>query len=344
MELGGTIILHYYLANESHAMNASVRNKCESEALALFTEVARLLNVQMRIESVAHKEGGLLETWQFLAENKDELTVISSVVMPLVVVALTKAPKSNPGLDALSIEEKRLSNEEKKLTIEKLRRELLENKVRRDTCEGVSAIIEGDQKVAFRKSNFYRLLNGYKKVTGVGVTPTDNKFKSTEPEQFIGRQDFHRFVLKTDKLPFQVIEDAKIEIISPVLREGDYQWKGMFEGVIIPFSMADADFKKSVLREQVSFRHGSIIECVLKIERKFNEVGEITPTHYAVTTVLNKSDGAVTVETAQGKRFLVRKKLRDDQLDLCFHCAIADPSGEPEKERADGRGKLIPEG
>jgi hypothetical protein len=318
MELGGTLLLHYYLADDSHAMDAAVRNKCEAEALAIFHEIARLLDVKISIECVVPKEGGLLESWNFLGKHKDELTVISSVVMPLIVVALTKAPKSDPELGRLSKEEKRLSIIEKELRIELLKRELLTNEISKEAIEFASHVLDCNQKVAFRKSNFYRFLNSYKKVSGIGLTSLNKDSVKTEEEQYVDRRDFRRFVLATDKLPAEIIEDAKIEIISPVLKEGDYQWKGIYEGGIIPFSMVDSEFRNSVLREEVSFKHGSVIECVLNIERKFNEVGDITPTGYAVTTVLKKTDGVVSVETVQGKRFLRRKKFKEDQLGLCF--------------------------
>src|SRR4051812_43717619 len=60
--------LHYYLRNNSHAMNAFIRNKCEAEALAAFSYIAERLGIELAIESVAHEEGGLKDIWNFVCK------------------------------------------------------------------------------------------------------------------------------------------------------------------------------------------------------------------------------------------------------------------------------------
>ena len=51
--------LHYHLRDQSHSMDALVRNKCEEEILAAFTQIAQQLGVEVRLESTAYREGGL---------------------------------------------------------------------------------------------------------------------------------------------------------------------------------------------------------------------------------------------------------------------------------------------
>ena len=80
--------------------------------------------------------------------------------------------------------------------------------------------------------------------------------------------------------------------------------------------MTDAEFKNAVLLEQVAFQHGSCINCVLQIHRKFNEIGEIEITGYSVVTVLDKTDGGKTHETPQGKKHRAYKKFVQDQRGL----------------------------
>jgi hypothetical protein len=307
--------LHYYLPSSSHAMNATVRNKCEAEALAIFDEIASVMGIKITVESVAYSEGGLVELWAFMGSS-GQLTLISSIIMPLIVGALFRPPKPDPELERLTKEDARLGIEEKRLRIEKLKKESQAGEVPTDAIEELSYLIDRNQKVAVRKSNFYKILTRYKRVTGIGLTTLNSNSVPTDSEKYIARQDFRKFVLLTDKLPIQVIEDAKIEIISPVLKEGDYQWKGIYEGTTISFSMLDGDFRNSVLRGGVSFRHGTVIECVINILSKFNEIGDITPTHYSVDTVIKKTEGAETLETIQGKRYLAGKKFRDDQMGL----------------------------
>lgn len=56
--------IHYYLANESHAMDAFVRNKCEAELLAILQEVCSILGASIKVETIPLEEGGLKEYWK----------------------------------------------------------------------------------------------------------------------------------------------------------------------------------------------------------------------------------------------------------------------------------------
>lgn len=104
-----------------------------------------------------------------------------------------------------------------------------------------------------------------------------------------------------------MIDGAQIEIIAPVLKAGNYQWKGIFNGEAITFSMRDEQFKSSVLLKKVSFQHGSTIQCVLNIHRKVDEVGEVVITGYSVATVLATGEGGVMHQTPQGRRHTFTK-------------------------------------
>ncbi len=61
--------LHYYLNNESHSMNAFIRNECEKEILIILKEIITNLNILIEIESEAYTEGGLRQVWKFLGTN-----------------------------------------------------------------------------------------------------------------------------------------------------------------------------------------------------------------------------------------------------------------------------------
>lgn len=312
MESAEKLELHYYFDNKSHAMNAFVRNKCEAEVLAIFQEIASTLGIRLTVESVAYSEGGLKETWQFIGKNSNQFALL----LAIIVFVFSRIPLSDPEQDRLTKEATKLTIEEKRLSIEKLHRELQAGEVTKNTVESASTAIDGSLKVAVRKSNFYKNLIGYKRVTGIGLTPLTKDSIPTENEKFIGRSDFSKFILPTNKLPVLIIEDATIEIVAPVLKEGNYHWKGIYEGVPIGFSMIDEEFKNTVLSEGVSFKHGTVIECVLNIHRKFDEIGDIVITGYSVATVIKKIDGPVSFETIQGKRHLARKKFAEDQIDL----------------------------
>lgn len=295
--------LHYHLKDGSHSMNATIRNKCESESLALFLEIAKSLDIKIEIESTAYNEGGLREIWKFIGNNNSQLTLI----LAIIVLIYSRVPISDPEMDKLNKEIAKLTIDEKKLNIQKLKDDFESNINKEKALKNAASFLENQIKIATHRSNFYKNISDYEKVTGIGVAENDN------PEKYIDRSEFSRFILHTDKLPTETIENAKIEIIAPVLKEGNYQWKGMYEKKIIAFSMKDEAYKIQVLTKQIKFQHGSEIECSLQIHRKFDELGDVKITGYTVTTVLSTTDGANKMETIQGKRKKSNKKLSNAQ-------------------------------
>lgn len=301
--------LHYHLRDQSHSMDAIVRNKCEAEILAAFTQIAVQLGVEVKLESTAYREGGLKEIWSFLGTNNAQLTLL----LAIIVLIFSRYPTSDPETEALNKEVLKLTIEEKKLILQKLRRETVEESPSTEAVSDAAKVIERDLRVATRRSNFYRGLIGYEKVTAVGFTPIPEHRLTAPDERQVQRADFFKFIQLTDRLPVEVIDEATIEIVAPVLKEGNYQWKGQYDDQSINFAMLDEEFKSSVLLRKVSFQHGSTIKCVLNIHRKFDEVGDVKITGYSVSTVLAKVDGGDAEETPQGKRHRFAKKQGADQ-------------------------------
>ena len=318
--------IHYYLADESHKMDAFVRNRCETELLAIFQEVCATLGVSISIDAAALQDGGLKELWKAVGDNKDQINTvlaIFAIVLSIVTLASSRMPVLDLEKDArekkiqeLTIEEKQLVIEEKKLSLEKIKKEFSEGRPSKEAIDGAAKTTEHSLKVQTRRSNFYKYLSNYEKVTAVGFSPLDNEDKPTDIERVVPRSDFGHYVLTTNLLPIETIEDATIEIVAPVLKEGNYKWKGTYRGEPINFWMTDAEFKNSVLRKEISFQHGSCINCVLQIHRKFDELGDVVVTGYSVATVIDKTDGGVAVETAQGKRHRAIKPLIKNQQNL----------------------------
>lgn len=308
-----TIELHYYFEDNTHSMNAFSRNKAEAELLAVLKRSAELLGIGLELEAQALSEGGLKEILKFLGDNSTQINIL------LVVAALllTRVPApSDPEQDALTLQLTRLGVEEKQLQIERLKRELGETNVDRFDQEKASRVIAGDPKILIRRSNFFHELIQETKIDSIGVSPFAADGGRLLDEQKVLRADFPRFILQSRSLDPQIIDDAKIEIISPVLKEDRFRWKGIFEGESIGFEMQDADFKTQVLNEKVTFQHGTCIECVLVISRKLDEVGDLVVTGYAVTTVIRKFDDRQSIETRQGRSYRQAQKLREGQEDL----------------------------
>lgn len=326
MEAAKKLEVHYHLANGSHSMDAFVRNKCEAELLAIFHEICATLGVDVPIEAIAHKEGGLRDYWKLLGENSTQITIAALIFSTLLSAAntvLTRIPVSDPERDKreqkiqeLTIQEKSLAIEERRLALEKLKKESEQGVPSKEAINDAAKSVEQNLKIQTRRSNFYRLLNNHEKITGIGFSAINQDGLRIDEERFVSRADFRKYILITNELPIETVDGAFIEIVSPVLKEGNYKWKGIYEGEFISFSMTDAEFKASVLREEVSFQHGTGINCVLQIFRKFDELGEVVVTGYSVVTVVEKRDGASTHETPQGKKHRAYKKFNKDQAGL----------------------------
>jgi hypothetical protein len=307
-------------------MDAFARNKCEAELLAIFQEVCTTLGTSIRIESVPHEQGGLREYWKVYGENTVQINTtltILAIVISVISTALSRIPVSDPEkegrektIQELTIEEKRLAIEEKRINLERLRKEMKDGHPQLETIEKAAKSAELNLKIQSRRSNFYRQLNNYEKVTAVGFSSVDASDKDVLKEHLVPRSDFRKYILVDNSLPTVTVDGATIEIVAPVLKEGNYKWKGIYEDESISFSMTDTEFKNAVLLEQVAFQHGSFINCVLNIHRKFDEIGEVEITGYSVVTVLDKSDGGQTHETTQGKKHRVHKKFIHDQRGL----------------------------
>lgn len=321
MDLATKFELHYYFGDGSHSMDAHIRNKCEYELLAIFGEIADRLGIDIEIVSEVYGEGGLKNFWGFCGKNGSQITLILAVV----TIILSRIPLPESELDELKKEETTLSIQEKRLNIKKLEQELGVFYPNEDAINSAVDIASGSLKITTRKSNFYKNLNNCHKVTKVGFSRLSENYQVVGEEKVINRNEFNKFILNSHDLKPIFISDAEIEIISPVLKEGNYKWKGAYQGEIINFSMIDKDFKKDVLSEKVTFQHGSSIECVLKINQKLDEIGDIVITGYSVETVISKTDGQSKFETPQGKRYKFNKKQIEGQGDLFDE---AKPSGQ----------------
>lgn len=310
--------LHYYLNDDSHSMDAFIRNKCEREILSLVEEAAKNLRIPVFIETLPYEEGGLKEIWKFIGKNKDQLTVLTAI-LALILSQLNdhQPPKPNKKQEQLTEELTILEIEKKKLEIDKLRNngQLSEKDTAAMEQQAVELLNE-NIKIAIRRSNFYKNLVKYKKIKSVGFSSTNN-LSSQIVEKIVPRFKFQNFILTSDRLPTESDEGALVEIFAPVLIEGGYNWRGFYLGEAITFSMNDEEFKNSVLSQEVKFQHGTRIRCVLKIHRKFDEIGEIVITGYSVVTVLELSEGGIRfTETKHGRKYKQNKKQLEGQIDI----------------------------
>lgn len=305
--------LHYYFDenDETHSMDAFVRNRCEYELLQIHNELQKELELNIKVESEAFEEGGLIELWTFLSDNAIQLTLIITAVAQV----LSRIPLGKSRLERTNLN---LSIEERKLNIELLKKNLKEKEIPSVNIETINLIIDYNPKIIKHISNFYKQLYNYPKVKKISTKKLTEKKQETEKPLFVYRKDFDKFILDGDELEPVIDDSATIEIISPVLKKGKYKWKGLYNKAqgAIDFFMKDKVFKETVVAEGVAFKNGTFIDCILEISRKINELGEIYNSSYSVMTVLKKHDENVSVETPQGRKYRQEKDAEKSQLKL----------------------------
>ncbi len=312
MEFPSKFEIHYYFSDNSHSMNALVRNKCEAEFLAVAIEVAETLGIHLELDCEALQEGGLREVWKALGENSAQIALVISTLALIFSVI----PKTDQELVDLQKEDLRLSIEQRKNALGKIKGDIENDNVTSETIDSASKIASINYKVVTRKSNFYKTLSTYEKVSQVGYSELSIEGKPLSDERIIVREEFPRFILIYQDLKPLKDSSAYIEIVAPVLIDGKAKWKGIYDGQPISFAMNDKEFKMAVVSKQLSFKNGDGIVCVLLIHKKVDELGEVVTSGYSVDVVLENVHSGVSGETTQGKRHRHTKKMKDGQDDM----------------------------
>ncbi|OAI27340.1 hypothetical protein A1355_18305 [Methylomonas koyamae] len=242
-----------------------------------------------------------------------------ALVVAVLALVMSRYPPTDSERNAAEEKLLELQTEESRLNIEKLKLELKklkEDKEDQEALEIISDEVIKSSKVLVRRSNFYEKAIRYEKISNVSYSHLDSENIPVSPSINIDRDAFRFFIIHSKALKSINVEDAIIEIVSPVLKAGNYKWKGIYEDEVITFAMADSDFRYQVQSKQVAFQNGSTITCVLEIQRKLDETGEIVITGYAVTTVIGKYDSTQSLQTPQGKVYKQAKKYAESQQDL----------------------------
>ena len=123
MDVANKLELHYYLNENSHQIDALIRNRCEAEILAIISEVSSVLGIESKVIAEAAKKGGFREFWKLIQENSNAITVVLLAVQLLVITVPLVLESENEDLEN---ELHQLQIEETKLNLEKLRKEIKE--------------------------------------------------------------------------------------------------------------------------------------------------------------------------------------------------------------------------
>jgi len=315
---GNAIELHYWFDDNTHLIDAVVQNKCEYEFLGILKEIASTYNVLVTVETKPLADGGLRRWFKIVAkdDNKKATITIAIIVALLTAVLVTPITTSISKVTEKLIERifedseiKELEKEKLKLEIEKLKQETSKNTI----------LLDNNNIIKKKRSNFYETLEKYPKVEKITYIISEEIKNDSLDERTVYRKNFIEFVLVSDDLEPLEIDDATIEIISPVLKKGNYRWMGLYEGDPIPFSMKSREFKNLVQTGEVQFKNGTSINCSLVINRKIDNEGIEKITSVEVIRVNHYFENDKPIETPEGKSHRRKREEESKQLGLFGH-------------------------
>ncbi len=306
---------HYLFSDKTHTMDALVHNKCERELLELTKMIAKICGHTIQMEIEPSGKGGL-KSWLTLTDRSPKKTSAAKMVLLNTLVAASVVTPhhtstheiTNTLFDSILAEIQRNEVEHEHRTKEII--------LLKAEAANLIPLLDQNTVIKKRRSNFYDLLRKYQKVKSISITLTDDSKKLITEEQFVIRDAFKSFIINSDKVAAQVVENAQIEIISPVLVSGRHKWKGMYNGVAISFTMKSDDFMSMVQSGKVEFKSGSTITCTLEMEKKINGVGIERIMGYNILAVGGYSESGKTIETVEAKQKQKQNVVSKRQLDL----------------------------
>ena len=295
--------VHYFFSDNSHGFDALVRNECEKELLHLYHDIAKTLDFKLLVQSEPPKNGGFIEIWKFIGENPNQVTLIVSAI----VVILSRIPVENKKLTRLQIENLELDNELKRKELQGLKlKSKTENDIDDELIKKVVDLLILNYKIIWRRSNFYKKVSQYKRIYKISNQRLSNGLPVGKDRE-VSRNEFYNFVLSSDDLPENEIEEANIDLISPVLKSGNFHWKGFLNNDIINFEMLDSAFKTMVQHGEILLNNKVILNTILIQNRKIDENGQIKITKSSVTLVIKYSVNGVEHITNDGEIYLRNK-------------------------------------
>lgn len=303
-----TIELHYWLNDKTHSMDAFVQNKCEYEFLGILKQLAIVFNAEIIIETEPLADGGLVRWFKLLSKKGRQKIKIGVIIGVLVTVIATPITTLLSETIKILIEKIYEDPELSDLEKENLR---LEIELKRQEIEKNNAITK-------KRSNFYEALEKYPKVSDVSLTIKDNNHNQVLEPSVIHRITYNQFVLASDKLTPVEIDGAIIEIISPVLKKGNYKWRGIYNDKIELFNMKSIEFKTLVQSGDIEFKNGSAIKCLLQIEKRLNNEGEEQVVGYNILRVNEYFENNTPIETPEGKKYRQKREAEKLQFKLDF--------------------------
>ncbi len=304
--------LRYYFNDKFSYIDALTKHRCEKEVLALLRSLADMLDVKMTVYSEHVATEGFREVWSVAGEHPRPISIVLNLFMQ-IWVRPSLLVGGQPVTDRSLADEEKMQRE-----IAALRRALRLKTPGAVASRGLVEQLCSMPRICKCKSNFYESLRGYPRATKYTLRELNAAGNSRSGSLEVKREQFDSFILRSDDLSPVIDQKATIEIISPVLKDARFRWKGIYNkgGETIDFYMSDEAFKKEMFEEKIAFKSGMCIDCVLEIQRKMSEMGDIVHISYTVTTVIRTRFDKLEILTPQGKRHLRKLEAEKKQLTL----------------------------
>ena len=309
-ENNNKIELHYIFNDEekSHSLDAFTRNSCEKEFLNFVKTIASELGISLTVTTEPKKEGSLIDVYNFLV-SQNGLSIAVWATFILETFKYVFPIKSKTDSETVKIE-----NAKSLLELINMAKEMEESGIPiPPDIQNKLEKLYSSRKMQKQKSNFFKKLMNENKIKEIQVsTPTAMEEKVLFS---IPRTDFESYYIDSDNLDSVIDNKAEIEIISPVLKNGNYSWRGIYlkENLSHEYTMKDKDFKKKVIEESLSFQNGTRLECELEICRKLDDNGDEYNSGYKINKVFNQYIGDVVTEMPSGKKRRQKAEMEKNQ-------------------------------
>lgn len=348
-------LVHFFLIDESHEMDALVLHACENELFSLIKEIGKQLDVGFGIQTKAYGEGGLERYLTFTGKHAVALGLIGTAITAICSGAIWWNYQSKLLEVQLAHSEFNLQRdikltqqqiEQNELNLKKARIELrkLEQETSPDAekspatasnrslplepppkLEDILPALTTNRRLIKLRSQFYENLLSYEKVAAVGFASMHKPTK--EQQKIVPRSEFASYVINLSELEPEQFENVEIEIVSPVLKRGSFKWRGIFEKRSISFEVLDEAFLTRVMSKKVKFQNGTTLQCDLKVFLRENEAGDVEVHAYSVghvhkhfnkgsTTTVKTSSGPLRLSAAARMQALGKSNNTDGDSDL----------------------------
>ena len=319
-----TVELHYYFTDQEHRIDAFVQNRCEHELLVLMKELTKYFEFEFSIETELTQSGGIRKFFKIKPNDlskKDKKQIdiaVRTAICTALITSFIINPLSIPATKIVSnlmdkiFEDKELAEIEKEKAKEELKSLKLDNIKKQQE-------IESNAQLRISRSNFYEILNEYERLDSVEFLEEDEQKNRAIVYQRIPQIDFEKYIIQQDTLEDEIVENAMVAIVSPVLskKTKDIKWRGYYNGELIPLIMKSEEFVTSVDEGLIEFKNGFIINCNLRIERE-KKKDDDEKRRYIVTEVISYIINEKVFETMEGKRYKQTKKDEADTQYLPF--------------------------